>query len=124
MAARRAPPGKPRLLIIDELGSLPFDRPAAHVPCQLVRRRSDRGAIIGAANKRAGEWGDIFADQALAAASLDRLLHHSGTGAIRGESDRLKAKRTAGGCTGAGAHRPDTSPALGTVARSISTPST
>jgi len=87
---------KPKLLIIDEMGYLPFDRPAANFLFQLVGRRYERGSIILTSNKSFGEWGDIFSDQVLAAAILDRLLHHSVTVNIRGESYRLKDKRKAG----------------------------
>ena len=87
---------KPKLLIIDEMGYLPFDRPAANFLFQLVSRRYERGAIIITSNKSYGEWGDIFSDHVLAAAILDRLLHHSVTLNIRGESYRLKDKRKAG----------------------------
>lgn len=96
MAARLAALCKPKLLIIDEMGYLPFDRPAANFLFQLVSRRYERGSIILTSNKSYGEWGDIFSDQVLAAAILDRLLHHSVTISIRGESYRLKDKRKAG----------------------------
>jgi DNA replication protein DnaC len=96
MALRLTTLCKPKLLIIDEMGYVPFDRPAAHFLFQLVSRRYERGAIILTSNKSYGEWGDIFADQVLAAAILDRLLHHSVTVNIRGESYRLKDKRKAG----------------------------
>jgi DNA replication protein DnaC len=87
---------KPKLLIIDEMGYLPFDRPAANFLFQLVSRRYERGAIILTSNKSYGEWGEIFSDHALATAILDRLLHHAVTINIRGESYRLKDKRKAG----------------------------
>lgn len=86
----------PKVLIIDEMGYLPFDRPAANFLFQLVSRRYERGAIILTSNKSYGEWGDIFSDHALATAILDRLLHHAVTINIRGESYRLKDKRKAG----------------------------
>jgi len=59
-------------------------------------RRYEHGSIILTSNRTYGEWGDIFSDQVLAAAILDRLLHHSVTISIRGESYRLKDKRKAG----------------------------
>ena len=96
MPTRLAALCKPKLLIIDEMGYVPFDRTAAHFLFQLVGRRYERGAIIVTSNKSYGEWGDIFSDQVLAAAILDRLLHHSVTINIRGESYRLKDKRKAG----------------------------
>ena len=95
---------KPKLLIIDEMGYVPFDRAAATFLFQLVSRRYERGAIIVTSNKSYGEWGDIFADQVLAAAILDRLLHHSTTINIRGESYRLKDKRKAGVFQGTAGH--------------------
>jgi len=96
MPARLAALCKPKLLIIDEMGYLPFDRPAANFLFQLVGRRYERGSIMLTSNKTYGEWGDIFSDQVLAAAILDRLLHHSVTISIRGESYRLKDKRKGG----------------------------
>lgn len=96
MPARLAAPCKPKLLIIDEMGCLPFDRPAANFLFQLVGRRYEHGSIILTSNKSYGEWGAIFSDQVLAVAILDRLLHHSVTISIRGEPYRLKDKRKAG----------------------------
>jgi DNA replication protein DnaC len=96
MAGRLLALCKPKLLIIDEMGYVPFDRPAATFLFQLVSRRYERGAIILTSNKSYGEWGEIFSDPVLAAAILDRLLHPSVTVNIRGESYRLKDKRKAG----------------------------
>ena len=96
MPARLATLSKPKLPIIDEMGYLPFNRPAANFLFQLVSRRYERGSILLTSNKSFGEWGDIFSDQVLAAAILDRLLHHAVTVSIRGESYRLKDKRRAG----------------------------
>ena len=87
---------KPKLLILDEMGYFPLDRMAAQFLFQLVSRRYLRGSIILTSNKSYGERGDIFADQVLAAAILDRLLHHSTTVNIRGNSYRLREKRKAG----------------------------
>lgn len=87
---------RPKLLVIDEVGYLPLGREAANWFFELVSRRSLRGAIILTSNKSYAEWGSLFPDVALAAAILDRLLHHSTTINIRGESYRLKEKRRAG----------------------------
>ena len=70
--------------------------PAAIVFPRDLSRRYLRGSIILTSNKSYGDWGDIFADQVLAAAILDRLLHHSTTVNIRGHSYRLREKRKAG----------------------------
>ncbi len=87
---------KPKLLILDEMGYFPLDRMVAQFLFQLVSRRYQRGSIILTSNKSYGEWGDVFADQVLAAAILDRLLHFSTTLSIRGQSYRLREKRKAG----------------------------
>jgi DNA replication protein DnaC len=92
---------KPKLLIIDELGYLPLDPSAAHLFFQLVCRRYERGAMLITSNRGISEWGAIFADPLVATAILDRLLHHSTVGAIRGDSFRLREKRCAGLLRGA-----------------------
>jgi DNA replication protein DnaC len=88
--------GKPKLLIVDELGYLPFEKRSAHLFFQLVARRYERGSILLTTNQSVGQWGTVFGDDVLAAAILDRLLHHSHTLLIQGESFRLKHKRRAG----------------------------
>ena len=87
---------KPRLLIIDELGYLPFERLAAHLFFQLVNRRYEKGSLLVTTNQRVSEWGIVFGDEVLATAILDRLLHHSHTLLITGESYRLREKRKSG----------------------------
>jgi DNA replication protein DnaC len=87
---------KPKVLILDEMGYFPLDRLAAQFLFQLVSRRYQKGSIILTSNKSYGEWGEIFADQVLATAILDRLLHFSTTLNIRGQSYRLREKRKAG----------------------------
>ena len=87
---------KPRLLIIDELGYLPFERRAAHLFFQLVNRRYEKGGLLITTNQRVSEWGTVFGDEVLATAILDRLLHHSHTLMITGESYRLREKRKSG----------------------------
>ena len=87
---------KPKLLIIDELGYLPFERRAAHLLFQLVNRRYERGSMILTSNQPVGNWGEVFGDAVLATAILDRLLHHSHVITIKGESYRLLEKRKAG----------------------------
>ena len=87
---------KPKLLILDEMGYFPLDRMAAQFLFQLVSRRYQKGSIILTSNKSFGEWGEIFTDQVLATAILDRLLHFSSTLNIRGQSFRLRQKRKAG----------------------------
>ncbi len=87
---------KAKLLIIDELGYLPFDPKAAHLFFQLVSKRYEKGSILLTSNRSVGEWGEVFGDPIVATAILDRLLHHSHVVTIRGESYRLKEKRKSG----------------------------
>ncbi len=86
----------PRVLVIDEMGYLPLDDLGATIFFQLVSARYERGSIIVTSNKSYGDWGSIFGDPIIATAILDRLLHHSTTINIRGESYRLKERRRAG----------------------------
>jgi len=87
---------QPQLLIIDEIGYLPIDRQGASLFFQLVSRRYERGSIIITSNQSLGAWGEVFGDAVIASAILDRLLHHSITVNIKGESFRLKEKLKAG----------------------------
>ncbi len=87
---------KPKLLIVDELGYLPFETNAAHLFFQLVSRRYERGSLLITSNRSVGEWGAVFGDPVVATAILDRLLHHSHVVTIRGDSYRLREKRRAG----------------------------
>jgi DNA replication protein DnaC len=87
---------KPKLLVIDELGYLNFERRSAHLFFQLVTRRYEKGSILLTTNKSVGQWSSVFGDDMTAAAVLDRLLHHSHTMVIQGESYRLKQKKKAG----------------------------
>jgi len=73
-----------------------LDRMAAQFLFQLVSRRYQKGSIILTSNKSFGDWGEIFTDQVLAAALLDRLLHYSTTLNMRGQSYRLREKRKSG----------------------------
>jgi len=86
----------PRLLIIDEIGYLPLNRQEASLFFRLVARRYERASMVLTSNKGFVDWGEVFADQVVATAILDRLLHHATTLNIKGESFRLKEKRKAG----------------------------
>jgi len=87
----------PRLLIIDEIGYLPFGREEANLFFNVVAKRYERGSIILTSNLPFGQWSSAFADdQTLTAAMLDRLLHHAHIVQIADESYRLKDKLKAG----------------------------
>ena len=88
----------PKVLILDEVGYLSLDATQASLLFQVICHRYDRNqSLILTSNKSFGEWGEIFAgDAVMASAALDRLLHRSTVVNIRGESYRLKEKRQAG----------------------------
>jgi DNA replication protein DnaC len=86
----------PKILVIDEVGYLPFDTLGATMLFQLVSARYERGSIILTSNKSFAQWGEVFTDPIIATAILDRLLHHSHVINIRGDSYRLKDKRRSG----------------------------
>jgi hypothetical protein len=86
---------RPKLLIIDELGYLPFRTAQRDLFFQLVARRHEPGSLLITTNQVVTQWGTVFDDGVLDAAILDRLLHHSHTLMIHGESLRLKQKRKA-----------------------------
>ncbi len=86
----------PQLLIIDEIGYLPIERLGANLFFQLISRRYEKGPMILTSNQSFGSWGEVFGDQVLATAILDRILHHAATVSIRGESYRLKEKLKSG----------------------------
>jgi len=87
---------KPKVLVVDEVGYLPLDTVGATIFFQLVSARYERGSIILTSNKSYADWGQVFGENTIATAILDRLLHHSTTVNIRGDSYRLKERRKAG----------------------------
>ena len=78
------------LIIIDELGYLALTKQTAKLFFQLISKRYESGSIIITTNKPFEEWGEVFNDDIVAAAVLDRLLHHSYPFLINGKSFRLK----------------------------------
>jgi DNA replication protein DnaC len=82
--------GRADLLIIDELGYLSLTKQTARLFFQLVSKRYEKGSIIVTSNKPFEQWGEIFTDDVVAAAILDRLLHHSYPFLINGKSYRTK----------------------------------
>ncbi len=84
---------RPGILIIDEIGYLPFDAHAAYCFFQLISRRYEGKSTIFTSNKSFADWGEIFQDHVVAAALLDRILHHCTTVNIRGESYRMKGRK-------------------------------
>lgn len=80
----------PSLLIVDEIGYLPITQTGAMVFFQLMSRRYERASTVLTSNKSFEEWGEIFGDEVMAAALIDRLLHHCHIVNIRGNSYRMR----------------------------------
>ena len=90
----------PKLLVVDEIGYLPFGRDEANLFFNVVAKRYERGSMVLTSNLPFTQWASAFADdQTLTAAMLDRLLHHAHIVQIGGDSYRLKDKRKAGQAT-------------------------
>jgi DNA replication protein DnaC len=84
--------GRTPLLIIDEVGYIPFEAEAANLFFQLVSSRYERASLIVTSNKPFGRWGEVFGDATVAAAMIDRLVHHAEVVSLKGDSYRLKDK--------------------------------
>lgn len=87
---------KPQLLIIDEIGYLPYTPEAARLFFLVVSKRYEKKSVLTTSNRPPSEWGLIFADSTTAGAILDRLLHHCTAMTILGESYRLLEQKRAG----------------------------
>ena len=81
------------LIIIDEVGYIPFDAEAANLFFQLVSSRYERRSVIVTSNKPFTAWGEIFGDPVVAAAMIDRLVHHAEIFSLKGDSYRLRDKK-------------------------------
>jgi DNA replication protein DnaC len=85
--------GRYPLLVVDEVGYIPFEPEAANLFFQLVSSRYERASLIVTSNKPFGRWGEVFGDDVVAAAMIDRLVHHAEVVALKGDSYRLKKPR-------------------------------
>jgi len=87
----------PKLLVIDEIGYLPFGRAEANLFFNVIAKRYENNSVIVTSNLSFSQWSTAFADdKTLTAALLDRLLHHAHIVQITGDSYRLRGKKTAG----------------------------
>jgi len=82
--------GRIPLLVIDEVGYIPFDGEAANLFFQLISARYERASVVVTSNKPFGRWGEVFGDPVVAAAMIDRLVHHAEVVNLKGDSYRLK----------------------------------
>lgn len=81
---------KPHVLLVDEVGYENLTREQAALFFQLVNVRYEHHPIIMTTNKIFGQWGEIMSDDAVATATLDRLLHHAQIISLKGDSYRMK----------------------------------
>lgn len=82
-----------KLIIVDEVGYIPFDQDAADLFFQLVASRYEQGSIMVTSNLPFGRWGETFSDDVVAAAMIDRLVHHAEVLTLTGDSYRTRARR-------------------------------
>jgi DNA replication protein DnaC len=82
--------GRYPLIVVDEVGYIPFEAEAANLFFQLVSARYERASLIVTSNKPFGRWGEVFGDDVVAAAMIDRLVHHAEVVSLKGDSYRLK----------------------------------
>jgi DNA replication protein DnaC len=80
------------LLIVDEIGYIPFDPQAANLMFELVSSRYEHASMIVTSNKPFSKWGEIFGDDMVATAMIDRLIHHAEILSLKGDSYRLRGK--------------------------------
>lgn len=82
-----------KVLIIDELGYVPFDADAANLFFQLVASRYEQGSLLITSNLSFSRWGEIFTDDVVAAAMIDRLVHHAEVLTLTGQSYRTRTRQ-------------------------------
>jgi DNA replication protein DnaC len=81
-----------RLIIVDEVGYLPFEQDAANLFFQLVSSRYEHASLILTSNLPFSGWAGVFGDQAVAAAMIDRIVHHADVLTLKGASYRLRGR--------------------------------
>jgi DNA replication protein DnaC len=90
LARRLAVLTHPSLLVVDEIGYLPINHTGAVLFFQLMNRRYERASTVLTSNKGFEEWGEVLGDEVMAAALIDRVLHHCHLVNIRGNSYRMR----------------------------------
>ncbi len=89
--------GRVPLVVVDEVGYVPFDPEAATLMFHLVSSRYERASLIVTSNKPFSAWGEVFGDEVVATAMVDRLVHHAEILSLKGDSFRLRGKDLAAG---------------------------
>lgn len=86
--------GRYALLLIDELGYIPFEREATDRLFQVISQRYERASIAITTSLAFEQWTQVFPDAMAASAVIDRLIHHGSVFEFAGTSHRLR-NRTA-----------------------------
>jgi DNA replication protein DnaC len=81
------------LLVLDDFGLQPLSPQAAQDLYEIISERYERGSLIITSNRAFEEWAEVFGNELLASAALDRLTHHAHTLIIRGDSYRQRDRR-------------------------------
>lgn len=84
---------KADLLILDDFGLYQLTPQAAQNLYEIISERYERASIIVTSNRAFEEWAEVFGNDLLASAALDRLTHHTHTLTIRGSSYRQRQRR-------------------------------
>ncbi|MFI1184563.1 IS21-like element helper ATPase IstB [Streptomyces sp. NPDC020799] len=84
--------GRYPLIVVDEVGYIPFEPEAANLFFQFISGRYERASVIVTSNKPFGRWGEVFGDDTVAAAMIDRLVHHAEVVSLRGDSFRMRGR--------------------------------
>jgi hypothetical protein len=87
--------GRYPLIVVDEVGYIPFEPEAANLFFQLVSNRYERASLIVTSNKVFGRWGEVFGDDIVAAAMIDRLVHHAEVIALKATATASKTATSA-----------------------------
>ncbi|GLW75490.1 hypothetical protein Kpho02_77870 [Kitasatospora phosalacinea] len=82
-----------KLIIVDEVGYIPFDQDAANLFFQLIASRYEQGSVMVTSNLPFGGWGETFSDDVVAAAMIDRLVHHADVLTLTGDSYCTRQRR-------------------------------
>lgn len=81
---------KYQMIILDEMGYVPFSRTGAELLFQLISEWYETKSVIITSNLEFSQWNKVFIDPKLTAALVDRLIHHAHIVSFTGESYRLK----------------------------------
>jgi DNA replication protein DnaC len=84
--------GRIPLIVVDEVGYIPFEPEAANLFFQFISGRYERASVIVTSNKPFGRWGEVFGDDTVAAAMIDRLVHHAEVVSLKGDSYRMRGR--------------------------------